>query len=545
MGGHEKQEGTGATACRQGCCMLVLLGGVIGGLVVGITNGNQIDPNGELGLWYAVATCFNSASSFSIQDRGVIDAFTMRKIDEDGLPGGACPVVPAASPTNNITLEESDGFRLGGKYRPIFLLPGGSYASVTVEIVDAQGTAIYPLETFTLGPDDAYPWAAPSDNVSAAPPLSALMGDESYSDGSSGCGETCRYNGDGICDDGGEGALYAHCLNATDCADCGVRGPPPANSSVPVRAQQSTGVITLSGGSSRRQLEGQAQQIDGQWQQIDGQGHLWSSGPGAQLASTAAAGSAADPLDDLSPARPSAGISRQLLKGGGGSLGGRTGTVGGSRWGGSKPVSRTTSPATYTHSNGMVYGGVGLYYVGGVRFGGGRTRSYTYGSSVYLAQSEILIVSSEGYGCYSCPVGPTRTCRSCTGCSRRQDCAGERATIVPTSLDRYELYDASLTLPAEGSLQWPLTMRVHDVSLVGARAAVAGQSSTIHSASADVLISFYTADGEQFKYAESLTGGMYTLLFIWIACCGCFCLKCRLCSASDRSAYENEYARRV
>jgi len=226
-------------------------------------------------------------------------------------------------------------------------------------------------------------------------------------------------------------------------------------------------------------------------------------------------------------------------------MGGRTGTVGGVRWGSSTPVSRTYSPATYTHSNGMVYGGMGLYYVGGLRFGGGRSRSYTYGSSVYLAQSEILIVSSEGYGCYSCPVGPTRTCRSCAGCSRRQDCAGERATIVPTSLDRYELYDASLTLPAQGSLQWPLTLRVHDVSLVGARAAETGQSSTIHSASADVLISFYTADGEQFKYAESLTGGMYALLFIWIAFCGCFCLRYRLCSASGGSGYDNQYSRRV
>jgi hypothetical protein len=46
------------------------------------------------------------------------------------------------------------------------------------------------------------------------------------------CLETCRYAGDGECDDGGPGSLYSVCELGTDCADCGPRGsgptePPP------------------------------------------------------------------------------------------------------------------------------------------------------------------------------------------------------------------------------------------------------------------------------------------------------------------------------
>lgn len=45
------------------------------------------------------------------------------------------------------------------------------------------------------------------------------------------CTDTCRYAGDGECDDGGAGAAYSVCALGTDCTDCGPRagtsGPTP------------------------------------------------------------------------------------------------------------------------------------------------------------------------------------------------------------------------------------------------------------------------------------------------------------------------------
>ena len=37
------------------------------------------------------------------------------------------------------------------------------------------------------------------------------------------CTDTCRWAGDGECDDGGSGSLYSVCEYGTDCMDCGPR----------------------------------------------------------------------------------------------------------------------------------------------------------------------------------------------------------------------------------------------------------------------------------------------------------------------------------
>jgi uncharacterized membrane protein YeiB len=41
------------------------------------------------------------------------------------------------------------------------------------------------------------------------------------------CAETCATAGDGECDDGGSGALYAVCALGSDCGDCGIRSLAP------------------------------------------------------------------------------------------------------------------------------------------------------------------------------------------------------------------------------------------------------------------------------------------------------------------------------
>jgi len=44
-----------------------------------------------------------------------------------------------------------------------------------------------------------------------------------YSDSGSLCTDTCDYQSDGVCDDGGPNALYSACDYGTDCTDCGPR----------------------------------------------------------------------------------------------------------------------------------------------------------------------------------------------------------------------------------------------------------------------------------------------------------------------------------
>lgn len=40
------------------------------------------------------------------------------------------------------------------------------------------------------------------------------------------CDDSCTFNGDAECDDGGTGATYSLCNYGTDCTDCGVRYGP-------------------------------------------------------------------------------------------------------------------------------------------------------------------------------------------------------------------------------------------------------------------------------------------------------------------------------
>ena len=47
--------------------------------------------------------------------------------------------------------------------------------------------------------------------------------DRVCTDGDPMCNDTCRWAGDGECDDGGAGCLYSLCEFGSDCADCGVR----------------------------------------------------------------------------------------------------------------------------------------------------------------------------------------------------------------------------------------------------------------------------------------------------------------------------------
>ncbi len=56
-------------------------------------------------------------------------------------------------------------------------------------------------------------------------------------DTTAGCEDTCRWAGDGECDDGGSGALYSVCALGTDCSDCGPRGSDAGSEPLPMPAE--------------------------------------------------------------------------------------------------------------------------------------------------------------------------------------------------------------------------------------------------------------------------------------------------------------------
>ena len=66
-----------------------------------------------------------------------------------------------------------------------------------------------------------------------APPVIAEEPPPPGPPGTGTCVNTCRFESDGHCDDGGGGSEYTHCSACTDCADCGPRAhcdfdaPPP------------------------------------------------------------------------------------------------------------------------------------------------------------------------------------------------------------------------------------------------------------------------------------------------------------------------------
>ena len=113
------------------CTLLLLL--CIGLIVLQVVYLDGLkSKNGELGLWYAISTCFNPDSSFTVAGT-VYDVFTLRPVVVGEPMGSACPVVPPAGPPASpidIVLEESDGYRAGGSYAPIILLPTSSYALI-------------------------------------------------------------------------------------------------------------------------------------------------------------------------------------------------------------------------------------------------------------------------------------------------------------------------------------------------------------------------------------------------------------------------------
>lgn len=446
------------------------------------------EPNGELALWYSVATCLNSLASFGVAGRATFDVYTMRPVITGELPGNACPVVPAHSEPLEITLEASDGWRHGGKYEPVLLVPLDTYVSVSLEIVDALGRSVFPRETLSLGPTDGHPWAANASLIAAALPLADLRNYTGLLNGSN-CADSCRYASDGTCDDGGGGAEYAHCLLWTDCADCGTRPEPSSgelSSTSGASTLASSSAASVASSSTVRRLA----QENTRWR--------WRGGVGAEQQVTPAMPSAEIDAGEAWPPRTRAPSRRQLLKGGGGSYGGRSSLIGPGRWGAQPVTWRTASTAAAFHVvSGRHYGG------------GGRAFFYEHGSAVYDRHAQILVVSSEGYGCYSCE-GANRTCQACANCTRREQCAGERVTDVPFALDRFEL-GLEVHMPPRGSERWPLRMTVSNATLFSERG-------HLPTSGADVLISFYTEDGDvhaaTFETMAGLGWAWATLTFV-------------------------------
>ena len=214
-------ESTKNMVTSSGKCCLFIMALAITLLIIGYWTEGAATPNGELRQWYGAELCSAPGSSFAVKDRSTFDAFVLRP-SAGWEPGSACPVEVGSgeattSPPVEVALEASDGWRAGGMYKPLFALPSGSYASIAIEVVDANGGTVFETGVYNLGPDDAYPWQAPSEDMM---PAAAQTAEQL----ACACSDACVYSQDGVCDDGGEGAEYNTCgVQGIDCTDCGSR----------------------------------------------------------------------------------------------------------------------------------------------------------------------------------------------------------------------------------------------------------------------------------------------------------------------------------
>ena len=163
------------------------------------------------------------------------------------------------------------------------------------------------------------------------------------------------------------------------------------------------------------------------------------------------------------------------------------------------PVTVAYSPTRANTYYGRSYGGRGVYYINGNAYQSGGQQNYLYGAAVFAQFSTILIVGSEGYGCYSC-AGAARTCTNCpSDCFTREGCAGERTTDVQSSHDRYEL-PLAIRVPETESSRWPLKMLVYNATQFASR----GSAHRISSRGSDVFISFFTDEGDSEEGVNNL-----------------------------------------
>lgn len=421
---------TSCTRCGMFWSSLWLLSAIL--IVVGALCNAQKEPNGELKQWYSVPTCLQN-NSFSVAGQGTFDVYSMRSV-EGWAPGQECPIVPSEedAPMINITLEQDDGWRSGSTYKPIFLLPDDSYVLLSFEIVDAQGNELLPASTYSLGPDAAYPYTAPTDQITLVDRL-------------------------------------------------GFRIPPPPSAPRPPSAPAANATNDTLANATNATLAPPP---------TSGRRLLFGDGGGA--AAEAAVGAAFSVAEAPYTAALVTSPRRQLLKGGTSGVaggGGRSSTVGRGAWGTSTPtrVSYTSRSSTSIH-HGHVYGGRGVYLVGGRHYGGGHAHpySYYYGRNAIMLGTMLYVVGPSGYGCYSCR-GYARTCSACTNCYSRYSCGGSSSIMTASALDRYEL-ERLVALPTDGAA-WPLTLRVHNVTQFVKATGTPKRSLALYA-------NFFTSDGD-------------------------------------------------
>lgn len=144
---------------KAGACLLVLALISVALIIPGYMTAAEATPNGVLPNWYEIAMCSNGSDALAVSDADDGESETQPEADaaeaatrsfwlkyarvpvEGEMVGTACPVVASTGPYD-FNLEAGDGYRTAASYRPILLVPAGSYALVSISISDSEGNTL-------------------------------------------------------------------------------------------------------------------------------------------------------------------------------------------------------------------------------------------------------------------------------------------------------------------------------------------------------------------------------------------------------------------
>ena len=135
-------------------CFVLGLAAAVAGMFLLIQAYNA--PSGPLGLWWDVSLCRNDSATFMLNDT-IWRVYYPRPVVSGALPGTPCPLVAKPTDATDAPVElmvfPDVGFRRAlspAEYRPLLLVPTGTYVMGTLEVVGANNGTVY-VEPLAFG----------------------------------------------------------------------------------------------------------------------------------------------------------------------------------------------------------------------------------------------------------------------------------------------------------------------------------------------------------------------------------------------------------